>query len=49
VFRMLFPEAQRGTQNTPAIAIYAIDVVLVALGALMTLKAYALRGERAAT
>jgi len=39
VFRMLFPEAQQGNQNTPAIAIYAIDVVLLALGALMTLNA----------
>jgi hypothetical protein len=49
VFRMLFPEAQQGNQNTPAIAIYAIDVVLLALGALMTFKAYSQRGEGAAT
>jgi hypothetical protein len=39
LFRLFFPEAQQGNQNTPAIGIYALDGVLVALGALMTFKA----------
>ena len=39
LFRLLFPEAQQGNQNTPAIAIYALDVVLLAAGTLMTFKA----------
>jgi len=46
VFRMLFPEAQQGNQNTPAIAIYAIDVVLLGLGALMTIRAFGGRQVR---
>ena len=41
LFRMFFPEAQQGNENTPAVAIYALDAVLVALGSLMTIRAYA--------
>ena len=40
LFRLFFPEAQEGNQNTPAVAAYALDLVLAALGALMTFKAY---------
>jgi hypothetical protein len=47
LFRMFFPEAQQGNQNTPAVGIYALDVVLVVLGALMTWRAY-LPSERSA-
>ena len=46
VFRMLFPEAQQGNQNTPAIAIYSIDVVLLGLGVLMTVRALGARTRR---
>jgi uncharacterized membrane protein YhaH (DUF805 family) len=40
LFRLFFPEAQQGNQNTPAAATYALDVVLIVCGALMTIKAY---------
>lgn len=40
VFRLLFPEAQQGNQNTPVMATYALDMVLFTLGVLMTFKAY---------
>jgi len=40
VFRLLFPEAQQGNQNTPAIGAYAIDVALFAIGVLLTFQAY---------
>ena|SRR5580765_2791601 len=49
LFRLLFPDAQQGNQNTPAVGAYALDAVLLALGVLMTFKAYWLRGEGAAT
>ena len=49
LFRLLFPDAQQGNQNTPAVGAYALDGVLLALGVLMTFKAYWLRGEGAAT
>jgi hypothetical protein len=45
LFRLFFPEAQQGNQNTPAVGAYALDVVLAALGALMTFKAYGHRGQ----
>jgi hypothetical protein len=48
LFRLLFPEAQQGNQNTPAFGPYAIDVVLLALGALMTFKAYWQRSQSVA-
>ena len=40
LFRLFFPEAQQGNENTPAVGIYALDAVLVVLGALMTVKAF---------
>ncbi|HET9084228.1 MAG TPA: hypothetical protein VFN41_07455 [Candidatus Limnocylindrales bacterium] len=40
LFRLLFPDAQQGNQNTPAVGIYAVDAVLLLVGALMTFKAY---------
>jgi hypothetical protein len=40
LFRLFFPDAQQGNQNTPAAATYALDVVLLFSGALMTLKAH---------
>lgn len=46
LFRLLFPDVQRGTENTPAIGIYALDVALLALGALMTFKAFGPPGVR---
>jgi hypothetical protein len=49
LFRLFLPEAQQGNENTPAFATYALDVVLLALGVLMTFKAYWPRGERATT
>lgn len=45
LFRLSFPEAQQGNQNTPAVGTYALDVVLLALGALMTIKAYWLQRQ----
>ena len=45
LFRLLFPEAQQGNQNTPTVGIYAIDAWLLALGTLMTFKAYRKGGE----
>jgi hypothetical protein len=44
LFRLFLPEAQQGNQNTPAVAIYAIDAVLITLGAVMSAKAYWPRG-----
>jgi uncharacterized membrane protein len=38
--RMFFPELQQGNQNTPAAATYAVNTVLVAIGALLTVQAY---------
>ena len=49
VFRLLFPDVQQGNQNTPPFATYLLDAVLLALGVLMTFKAYWPRGEKAAT
>ena len=49
LFRLFLPETQQGNQNTPPFATYALDVVLVALGVLMTLKAYWPHGEKATT
>ena len=49
LFRLLFPDAQQGNQNTLAVAAYALDAVLLALGLLMTFKAYWPRGERPTT
>lgn len=49
LFRLLFPDVQQGNQNTPAVGAYAIDVVLLALGLLMTFKAHRPRGQRATT
>ena len=40
LFRMLAPEAQRGLQNVPTFGVYAVDMVLFAIGMLMTFKAY---------
>lgn len=40
LLRLFFPEAQQGNQNTPTVGTYVLDVVLLALGALMTLQAY---------
>ena len=49
LFRLLFPDAQQGNQNTPAAGAYAVDAVLVALGVLMTFQAYWPHDERART
>lgn len=38
--RMFFPELQRGNQNTPAAATSAVNTVLVAIGALLTVQGY---------
>jgi hypothetical protein len=40
LFRLFFPDAQQGNENTPPVAIYVTDAVLVVLGTLMTLQAY---------
>jgi cytochrome bd-type quinol oxidase subunit 2 len=40
LFRLLFPEVQQGNENTPAVGPYAIDVILMTLGLLMTFKAH---------
>jgi hypothetical protein len=48
LFRMFLPEAQQGTQNTPAVGIYALDAVLFALGVLMAVRGYWPRAEREA-
>lgn len=40
LFRMFAPEAQRGLQNTPTFGVYVIDIVLFAIGTLLTFKAY---------
>jgi hypothetical protein len=40
LLRLFFPEAQQGNQNTPTVGAYVLDVVLLALGALMTFQAY---------
>jgi hypothetical protein len=45
MFRMFFPEAQQGNANTPAIGVYLIDVLLLAAGTVMSLKAFAGRGR----
>ena len=47
LFRLLFPDAQQGNQNTPAAGTYWLDAVLLAVGALLTFKAYWPREERA--
>lgn len=49
LFRLLFPDAQQGNQNTPTVAAYALDAVLLALGLLMTFEAYWPRSERPTT
>ena len=49
LFRLFFPEAQQGNGNTPAIGVYALDILLVAAGALMTVKAYRRPGRGPAT
>jgi len=46
LFRLLFPEAQQGNENTPAVAAYVLDAVLLCLGALMTVKAFGSRQRR---
>jgi hypothetical protein len=46
VFRMLLPEAQQGNANTPAMGVYALDAVLIALGSLMTFNGYVPRRSR---
>ncbi len=40
LFRMFFPEAQQGNQNTPVLGTYAVNGILVAIGVLLSLKAY---------
>lgn len=40
LFRMFLPEAQQGNQNTPVLGTYAVNAVLVAIGGLLTVKAY---------
>jgi len=40
LFRMFAPEAQRGLQNTPTFGVYVVDIVLFAIGTLLTFKAY---------
>jgi len=45
VFRMMLPEAQQGNQNTPAIGIYALDVVLFSIGVLLTFQGFRRRPE----
>ncbi|HET7702520.1 MAG TPA: hypothetical protein VFK35_03915 [Candidatus Limnocylindrales bacterium] len=47
LFRLFLPEAQQGNENTPATATYVLDVVLLALGVLMTAKASWPRGAGA--
>lgn len=47
LFRLFLPEVQQGNENTPATATYVLDVVLLALGVLMTIKASWPRGEGA--
>ena len=49
LFRLLFPDVQQGNENTPAVGPYAVDMILLALGALMTFKAYWPLGTRATT
>jgi hypothetical protein len=40
LFRMFAPEVQQGLQNTPAIAVYLINMVMLATGLLLSFKAY---------
>jgi hypothetical protein len=40
LFRMFAPEAQQGLQNTPTVGVYIFDIVLFAIGVLLTFKAY---------
>lgn len=40
LFRMFLPEAQQGNQNTPELGTYAFDLVLLAIGTLLTFRAY---------
>ena len=47
LFRLFLPDAQQGNQNTPAFATYALDVLLLALGVLLTSKAHWPRDVRA--
>lgn len=49
LFRMFFPEAQQGNQNTPVLGTYAVNAVLAAIGVLLTLKAYWPMSARAVT
>jgi len=37
---MLVPEAQQGLQNTPAIAVYMINAVMVVVGLHLSFKAW---------
>jgi hypothetical protein len=44
-FRMMLPEAQQGNQNTPVVGTYALDVVLLAIGVLLTFQGFRRRHE----
>lgn len=40
LFRVFYPSVQQGNANTPALATYALDAVLLGLGALMVFRAF---------
>jgi hypothetical protein len=45
LFPMFFPGVQQGNENTPELATYVLDAVLLGLGAIMVFRAFWPRAE----